>query len=202
MKIVIIADDKLKKELTEGLLNPGATIIWTAKPELVQDADIYIDLLFETNQHEKKWEKLNPNFLIVSSVLTPTNNFIRINGWQGMIQRNIIEAAGGNTEQRSKAEQAFSFFNKKIEWVANEPGFITPRIIASIINEAYFAFMEGVSDKKDIDLAMKLGTNYPYGPFEWSELIGLKNVYNLLDLLSKKEGRYTPCSLLKEEALS
>jgi 3-hydroxyacyl-CoA dehydrogenase len=43
-----------------------------------------------------------------------------------------------------------------------------------IINEAYFALEDNVSTKAETDIAMKLGTNYPYGPFEWGQLIGLK----------------------------
>jgi 3-hydroxybutyryl-CoA dehydrogenase len=46
---------------------------------------------------------------------------------------------------------------------------------------------------------MKLGTNYPYGPFEWSEKIGLKNIYNLLQRLSKTETRYTISKMIEKE---
>jgi 3-hydroxybutyryl-CoA dehydrogenase len=48
---------------------------------------------------------------------------------------------------------------------------------------------------------MKRGTNYPYGPFEWSRLIGLKNIYELLVTLSGENKRYTPAPLLEKEAL-
>ncbi|MFY7899172.1 MAG: 3-hydroxyacyl-CoA dehydrogenase family protein, partial [Chitinophagaceae bacterium] len=57
-----------------------------------------------------------------------------------------------------------------------------------------------ISTKQDIDVAMKLGTNYPYGPFEWSEKIGLKKIYNLLQRLEQQDATYSPCSLLKQEA--
>ena len=80
-------------------------------------------------------------------------------------------------------------------------GFITPRIVVSIINEAHIALEEKVSNETEIDTAMKLGTNYPYGPFEWNELIGPEKVYNLLDALSKEHERYRPCELLKQKAL-
>ena len=72
------------------------------------------------------------------------------------------------------------------------PGFISAGVIAMIINEAYFALQEEVSSKADIDTAMKLGTNYPYGPFEWSEIIGIKNVYTLLCNMSKLDKKYVP----------
>jgi 3-hydroxybutyryl-CoA dehydrogenase len=47
---------------------------------------------------------------------------------------------------------------------------------------------------------MKLGTGYPLGPFEWSNRIGLKKVYSLLNTLNLIEPRYEPSTLLKEEA--
>ena len=75
----------------------------------------------------------------------------------------------------------------------------TQRTIAMIVNEAYFALEANVSTKQDIDVAMKLGTNYPYGPFEWSKKIGLQEIYNLLNLLTTIDQKFTPCKLLEQE---
>jgi 3-hydroxybutyryl-CoA dehydrogenase len=55
-----------------------------------------------------------------------------------------------------------------------------------------------VSAKEEIDIAMKLGTNYPYGPFEWATLIGADKIFALLQKLSLHDKRYTPSKLLKE----
>jgi len=84
--------------------------------------------------------------------------------------------------------------------VEDEPGLISARIIAMIINEAYFANAENVSTEKEIDTAMKLGTNYPYGPFEWADKIGVKNIYVLLEKLSINDPRYHPSALLHAAA--
>ena len=65
-----------------------------------------------------------------------------------------------------------------------------------IINEGYFAVEDNVSSKAEIDTAMKLGTNYPYGPFEWAELIGLNNILGLLQKLNLTDTRYQPSQLL------
>ena len=99
-----------------------------------------------------------------------------------------------------EAAEVFSMMQKQISVVADEPGLVAARPIAMIINEAYFALEQGVSTKSEIDTAMKLGTNYPFGPFEWAGIIGLHNIYNLLHLLSCTDTRYTPSSLLKKEA--
>jgi len=76
-------------------------------------------------------------------------------------------------------------------------GFIFPRTIVQIINEAYFALEEGVAEKEDINRAMKFGVNYPKGPFEWSEGKELYVKTLLQELHQKtKDNRYKVCSLL------
>ncbi len=63
--------------------------------------------------------------------------------------------------------------------------YIFARVLGGIINEAMWAVTEKVASAKDIDTAMKLGTNYPQGPLEWAEKIGLETVYNLLSALNE-----------------
>ena len=67
-----------------------------------------------------------------------------------------------------------------------------------IINEAFYALEEKISTMEEIDMAMKLGTNYPSGPFEWAEKIGIRRIYLLLEKLALKEARYTPSPALKK----
>ncbi len=62
--------------------------------------------------------------------------------------------------------------------------YIFSRVLISIINEALWAKSEGVASEQDIDTAMKLGTNYPKGPFEWIELVGMDKVLTLLEELN------------------
>lgn len=77
-------------------------------------------------------------------------------------------------------------------------GFIFPRTIVQIINEAHFALEDGVASKEDINRAMKFGVNYPKGPFEWSEGKELF-VKTLLSELLQKTGdkRYVASQLIK-----
>jgi 3-hydroxybutyryl-CoA dehydrogenase len=72
-----------------------------------------------------------------------------------------------------------------------------------IINEAYYAAQDGIASREDIDKAMRLGTNYPHGPFEWAERIGLSAVYQLIESLYRDthDERYKVCPLLKKEYL-
>ena len=114
------------------------------------------------------------------------------------MKRPVWEVAGKIDDAATKL---FEHLDKKITVVADEPGFISARIIAMIINEAYFATGDKVSSREDIDTAMKLGTNYPFGPFEWASAIGAANVLALLKQLSKTDKRYEPAPLLIEEVI-
>jgi len=127
---------------------------------------------------------------------TPPNVY-RINAWPGFLSGPVWEIAGVPDE---RINTILKDTGKKIVFVPDEPGFVATRIIAMIINEAYFALGDGVSSKAEIDTAMKLGTNYPYGPFEWAEKIGINNVYALLNTLAATDSRYRPAPLLTQEA--
>ena len=69
-----------------------------------------------------------------------------------------------------------------------------------IINEAAFALTEGTAAAEAIDQAMKKGTNYPFGPLEWAEKIGLDDVYAVLSGLYRQFGeeRYRPAPLIRK----
>jgi 3-hydroxybutyryl-CoA dehydrogenase len=211
MNIAVITNDDLKQELLSQGLQDNITVQYTEELPAVGDADCYIDLLFEpTEDRINKLQELQPALIIVNSVVAASTglpaNFIRINGWTTFLKRPIVEASSDNDESdsyrmKNKTENIFSYFGKKIEWVPGIDGFVTARVISMIINEAYFALDEKVSSKAEIDTAMKLGTNYPFGPFEWSQKIGLKNIYQLLESLSKNNSRYQPSDLLKQEAI-
>lgn len=116
-------------------------------------------------------------------------NVSRINAWNGFLEREIWEVA---TQNEELVGQVFNFLNWKIIFVKDEPGLVSARVICMIINEAFYALNEKVSSREEIDLAMKLGTNYPMGPFEWAEKIGLDKIHLLLSVLSVNEERYFP----------
>ncbi|HYV55818.1 MAG TPA: 3-hydroxyacyl-CoA dehydrogenase family protein [Chitinophagaceae bacterium] len=206
MKIILLANDEQREELTAQQPKPEAELVWLADLSSLKDiaADACIDLLFaEKAAHLEQLKRLQTSFLIINSISKPSNewlrNCVRINGWNTFLKRSVIEATGPH-ELQQKTGEIFSLFHKQVDWVADITGFVSLRVIASIINEAYFALDEKVSTKEEIDTAMKLGTNYPYGPFEWSEKIGIKNICGLLEQLSIERKRYTPSALLKKEA--
>ncbi len=206
MNIVVVANDELQRELLAQGLQADTAIEWTKTVPPETAAEYIIDLLFDNDPARvESLQKLQVKMIIVNAVTTTLDvlaeNFIRINGWPGFLQRTIIEAAGNDTLKK-EAEEVFLRFNKTTEWVPDKAGFISATIISMIINEAFFAVGEQVSSKEDIDTAMKLGTNYPFGPFEWSKKIGVRNIHDLLTILSKKNSRYQPADLLYKETLS
>ncbi|HTH58288.1 MAG TPA: 3-hydroxyacyl-CoA dehydrogenase family protein [Cyclobacteriaceae bacterium] len=124
-------------------------------------------------------------------------------GLPTFLNREILEVTTLSERPAKILEKVCGELNTEYKIVEDKVGMITPRIIGMIINEAYFAIEGEVASRKDIDLAMKLGTNYPFGPFEWSEKIGVKNVYELLRAVRDETGddRYQICSSLEKEAL-
>ena len=206
MQIVVLADALQKEELLNGATVSNVVWVEDAQDFLQnKDADAFIDLKF-SNSNERKavLKQLLPKLVVVNSVVDTLSeiaqSFVRINGWRTFLSSTIIEAATSDEESKQKTETAFAAFCYNIEWLPDDPGFITPRVVSMIINEAFISLSEGVSTKEEINTAMKLGTAYPYGPFEWAEKIGVQNIVTLLQKLSASQSRYTPAELLVQEA--
>jgi len=208
MKLVVVTNEQLKEELLSGGINDDCKIDWirsSSESSSFTEFDAVIDLLFEQNGHDVTYLKnFLPKPVLVNSINKTISEiglpFIRMNGWPGFLKRNIAEVACNNDIGKKEAEKILTALNRKPEWVPDIKGFISSRVVSMIINEAYFALEENVSSKNEIDIAMKLGTNYPYGPFEWAKKIGLKNIAGLLTELSLTEKRYQPANLLLKES--
>lgn len=208
MKLAIVASEQFKEELLSLPVRKGVEIDWLNHVvELAnhRHADAVIDLMFNNEKKEiSLLKEFQPRPVIVNSVIKTITeidlSFIRINGWPTFLKRPVVEAAFNIEADKVAGEKVFEAIGRKAEWVPDIAGFLSPRVIAMIINEAYFALEEKVSTKEEIDTAMKLGTNYPFGPFEWGDKIGLKNIHELLNILSVKEKRYQPAALLIKEA--
>ncbi|MFC4619124.1 3-hydroxyacyl-CoA dehydrogenase [Camelliibacillus cellulosilyticus] len=114
----------------------------------------------------------------------------------------LVEIIKGLETSDNVAEMAESYAKQmgKETVVVNEfPGFVTSRISALVGNEAFYMLQEGVATAEEIDKAIKLGLNYPMGPFELADLVGLDTRLNNLRYLHEKLGeKYRPAPLLEQ----
>lgn len=79
-------------------------------------------------------------------------------------------------------------------------GFVSNRVLMPMINEAFYAWMEGVAEPEAIDGIMKLGCNFPMGPLRLADFIGLDTCAHIMNVLAEglNNERYRPCPLLKQ----
>jgi 3-hydroxybutyryl-CoA dehydrogenase len=209
MNIAVLANKQQQQEWLQKPTPGFIQIMWVQNFEtfISITADVYVDLLFVATHIQKLTALNKPVFIneVTQTLqkLLPVNSqaFIaRINAWPGMLKKPVVEVCVH--QNNHQVTDIFEQLQWKYQLVNDEPGMVTPRIICMIINEAYHALGENVADTNAIDTAMKLGTNYPYGPFEWAAIIGLKNVYELLQTLTTMNANYTPAPALTKAALA
>jgi 3-hydroxybutyryl-CoA dehydrogenase len=118
-------------------------------------------------------------------------------GEAGLVE--LTRGEGSSPLAAQRAERFFAALGKHVEWVGDAPGLVLGRIVCQVINEAAFAFGEGVGSAQDIDLGMTLGLSHPHGPFRWADAIGLDHVFTVLDALCQeyREERYRPAPALR-----
>lgn len=114
-----------------------------------------------------------------------------------------FEVAPSRISNDSILEKVKGFLNSVnigFSIVPDRVGLVFPRILSMIINEATQVYDEKIASMEDIDLAMRLGTNYPFGPLKWADRIGIELIYNILLSLQRDFGddRYRPHPRLKE----
>ncbi|GGX17207.1 3-hydroxyacyl-CoA dehydrogenase [Streptomyces lomondensis] len=116
----------------------------------------------------------------------------------------IALSASQDTAPQTLAEATglFQALGKKVSVIGDVPGMIVARTVARIIDLAHDAVAKGVATEEDVDTAMRLGVNYPLGPFEWSRRLGRSWAYALLDDLHLRDpsGRYAPSLALYRHA--
>jgi 3-hydroxybutyryl-CoA dehydrogenase len=140
------------------------------------------------------------NQIAENSLAPMQTNLMGFCGLRTLINRPVLEVSVYQQQDRNMVKRICEKLETSFLIVQDQPGLITARVIAMIINEAYFTLEEGTASKEDIDLAMKLGTNYPYGPFEWCDRIGKRNVVRLLQAVyaHSADDRYRLCKMLEE----
>lgn len=188
-----------------------------------EDADVVIELHNESAaaKHELLMalgNVISPNTLVLTSTLatSATQAAAWINAPERVVgfgvvpplaNTGVIELAAAHQTAPEAIKWATNFWQElgfEVVQVGDAPGLVRMRTIACLVNEAASAVMEGVATLTDIDQAMKLGTNYPYGPLAWGDLIGLDTVLGVLTGLFNEYGedRYRPCPLLRRMVIA
>jgi len=178
----------------------------------ISRAEVIFDFLLEEDSLKRYAKLQTPVFLNIvfttlASLKKKNPDLLTVFGFCGMptfFNRELLEVSLRSTNQRTDLEKICQLLSTDFAVVDDRVGLVTPRIICMIINEAYYTVQEGTASRADIDLAMKLGTNYPLGPFEWCNKIGIEHVYHLLDTVynDTHDERYKICALLKRDCLT
>jgi 3-hydroxybutyryl-CoA dehydrogenase len=111
----------------------------------------------------------------------------------------IIRAYQTSDETIAQSQSFCQSLGKETVLAKDYPGFITTRIGMTIIAEALRCLEEGVGTVRDIDVAIRLGYNFPMGPFELADLVGNDVVLHILEANSRLLGeRFLPSPLLRQ----
>jgi 3-hydroxybutyryl-CoA dehydrogenase len=218
--LAIVGDNRLARELRDLARAKEIDVrLFSGLGDIVPTTPLVIETSAGDGEKkksilEKLDEFLSPASVIVSSCLAYstthmaawTTNPERIVGFASLYplkDKKVIELAAGMRSAESAmsaAEQFFKSLGKETVRVKDSAGLTFPRILSLIINEAARALEEGVASAEEIDIAMKLGVNYPLGPLRWADQVGLDEVLAVLEGLKRETGddRYRPAPLLKK----
>lgn len=221
MKILVKGNSKRIEELKQkiSLLDYELVCIDENTNYLVNDGDF--DMIFELNFDDEKqnsfisYQNIEKTPVFVCAVKNSLAQMVfeqnanikfplfGINSINTFINRSLAEVSVYQNSDEAILKNCMQQLNWNYKLVQDRVGMVTPRVICMIINEACYTLQEGTASMVDIDTSMKLGTNYPFGPFEWADKMGIANVYQILASVYEdtKDERYKICSLLKTHYL-
>ncbi|MEN0019365.1 MAG: 3-hydroxyacyl-CoA dehydrogenase NAD-binding domain-containing protein [Planctomycetota bacterium] len=130
-------------------------------------------------------------------------NFIGMHFFYPVPVMKLVEVIRGleTTDEVAARTIALAEAIGKTALPANDrAGFVSNRVLMPMINEAFYAWMEGVAEPADIDGIMKLGCNFPMGPLRLADFIGLDTCAHIMNVLADglHSERYRPCPLLEQ----
>lgn len=184
----------------------------------VRESDFVIEAVPEKRELKQKImneaEKSAPKHTIFTSntsTISPTElasytnrpqQFAVMHFFNPVQMMKLVEIVRGletTDETVKKVRQVAERMGKETVEVNEFPGFVTSRISALVGNEAFHMLQEGVASAEDIDKAIKLGLNFPMGPLELGDLVGLDARLNNLRYLHEKLGeKFRPAPLLEK----
>jgi 3-hydroxybutyryl-CoA dehydrogenase len=189
--------------------------------EMLKGADIVIEAIVEDAKTKRElFAKLAPMF--PTQILASNTSSISITeiaasvGTQGHPERvvgmhffnpvpvmKLVEVIRGlqtSADTVSRVTNLAAALGKTPIPANDRAGFVSNRVLMPLINEAFYAWMEGVAEPQHIDEIMKLGCNFPMGPLRLADFIGLDTCVHIMNVLADGLGsdKYRPCPLLKQ----
>lgn len=218
MNILIVGSEENYQEAQQILIEHQLTHVEDLSEiseRIFFDSEVVFDFVSQETPESLVFYEQNPELIVfLNTVMTSfldlfvfidpiKNTLFGFNGLATFFNRPLLESTLSQEDQKEELLAIVKKLSWDVEIVEDRVAMATPRIICMIINEAYYTVQEGTASKEDIDQGMKLGTSYPFGPFEWAQKIGLENVFEVLNNIYEdtKEERYKICPLLKKEYL-
>ncbi len=211
---------KKRGKLTDIEMNEGIARLSysTGLEESAKTADLIIEAVPEVLSIKKDiFERIDRHapegcyFATNTSTMSPTEigsftnrpeKVIAMHFFNPVHKMKLVEIIRGletSDDTAEKIRRAAEKMGKETVVVNEFPGFVTSRISALVGNEAFYMLQEGVGSPEEIDKAIRLGLNYPMGPFELGDLVGLDTRLNNLKYLHEKLGeKYRPAPLLEQ----
>lgn len=212
----LVKKGKLDETAAQAVL---ARIRWTLELHDHKDADFVVEAVSENEGLKKKIFQSLDEILPEGRILASNTSSISITRLAAATRRperfigmhfmnpvplmslvELIRGIATSDETYAVTRELAEKMGKTTTVSRDYPGFIANRILMPMINEAFYALMEGVGSAEDIDTTMKLGTNQPMGPLVLADFIGLDTCLAIMEVLHTGLGdaKYRPCPLLRQ----
>ncbi len=182
-----------------------ADLVIEAIPEIVK---LKLDTWKEVDANAPKHAILASNTSSISitqmaAVTKRPNLFVGMHFFNPVPVMGLVEIIKGQGTDDSTVDvirEVSGRLGKKTVLVNEAPGFAVNRLLVPAINEAIFAIQEGVATVEDMDLAIKLGLNWPMGPLTLADFVGLDTLLYISDYFVDefKDGKYRAPALLRK----
>ncbi|WP_066053718.1 3-hydroxyacyl-CoA dehydrogenase family protein [Robertmurraya korlensis] len=212
-----VSRGKLTEEQKQEALSRIQT---TTQLEDLKDVDIVIEAVIEDLTLKKEvFSSLdqivregviiatNTSSMSITDIASATTRPERVAGMHffnpAQIMKLVEVVRGYKTSDETVEELkalSIKLAKEPVEVKKDSPGFIVNRIMLPQFIEAIKLVQEGVASYEDIDKAVKLGLNYPMGPFELQDFAGVDIGYHVMEYFKKEFNNnfYAPPLLLKE----
>lgn len=213
-----IEKGRMSTEQVEATIN---NLIYTTQIGDAKDVDWAVEAVFENADLKKKiFGQMkavfrsdivlasNTSSISITEVATAVGDedahrVIGMHFFNPVPVMKLVEVIKGLATSEETTARTIALAEKmgKVPVPANDrAGFVSNRVLMPMINEAFYAWMDGVAEAEDIDSIMKLGCNFPMGPLRLADFIGLDVCHDIMMVLYHELGqdKYFPCPKLRQ----